>query len=135
MVLTREQILQTDLPFETIYIPEWGGDVRIKTMTGQERAAFEDSVVIDRDGKAEVDKKLFFAHLLAFTMVDDEGALLFESTEQVKEQLLTKSGAVLMRIGNRSARLNGLSAQDQEDLIKNSKPVPNGASASASLSH
>lgn len=45
-VLTREAILSADdLPAETVDVPEWGGKVRIRTMTGSERDAFESSLI------------------------------------------------------------------------------------------
>lgn len=136
MALTREEILAApDLPVVRLWIPEWNGEVLIRTMTGQERATFEESVTVERDGKAEVDKRLFFAYLLAATLVNEDGTLLFTDHAEVKDGLMGKSGAVLMRIGNKSAKLNGLSAQDQEELLKNSKPIQNGASDTASLSH
>ena len=46
MYLTRDAILQaTDLTFEDVAVPEWGGVVRVRGLTGTERDAFEASVV------------------------------------------------------------------------------------------
>ncbi len=34
-----------DLPVEDVEVPEWGGAVRLRTLTGSERDGFEASVV------------------------------------------------------------------------------------------
>ncbi len=45
-MLTREQILQSDdLPRETVQVPEWGGEVQVRTMTGTDRDAFVASLI------------------------------------------------------------------------------------------
>ena len=52
-MLTREQILQSDdLPCETVPVPEWGGEVQVRTMTGTDRDAFEASL-IGKEGRLE----------------------------------------------------------------------------------
>jgi len=48
-LLTRDAILEAqDLQHEEVYIPEWGGSVRVRTLTGAERDAFEQSIVDQR---------------------------------------------------------------------------------------
>ena len=45
-MLTREQILGSDdLKRQTVAVPEWGGDVFVRMLTGGERDAFEVSAV------------------------------------------------------------------------------------------
>ncbi len=49
-ILTKEAILAADdLPRETVLMPEWGGDVYVRTMSGTDRDAFESSLIA-RDG-------------------------------------------------------------------------------------
>lgn len=44
--LNRQQILEAnDLPTEDVPTPEWGGTVKVKTLNGLEREAFETSIV------------------------------------------------------------------------------------------
>ena len=46
MFLTREEILaKTDLPYEDAEVPEWGGWVRIRALSGKQRDAIEASIV------------------------------------------------------------------------------------------
>ena len=45
-ILTRDQILQAnDLVTETVEVPEWGGSVFVKSLTGVERDQFEAAIV------------------------------------------------------------------------------------------
>ena len=44
-MLTKDQILKSDdLPSEEVSVPEWGGSVMVRSMTGYERDQFEQSV-------------------------------------------------------------------------------------------
>ena len=44
-MLNREAILSSvDLPKELVSVPEWGGDLYVRTLNGTERDAFEASM-------------------------------------------------------------------------------------------
>ena len=44
-MLTKEQILESDdLKTEVVDVPEWGGEVTIRIMSGTERDAFEQAL-------------------------------------------------------------------------------------------
>ena len=76
-MLTREQILQSDdLPRETVQVPEWGGEVQVRTMTGTDRDAFEASL-IGKEGRLENVR----ARLVSLTLCDDSGSRLFTDTD------------------------------------------------------
>ena len=52
-ILKRDEILQAaDIQVLLVSVPEWGGDVYVKGMTGAERDKFEASIVEQR-GKAQ----------------------------------------------------------------------------------
>jgi len=45
-LLTRDQILQAqDIARETVSVPEWGGSVLVRGLTGQERDAYEATIM------------------------------------------------------------------------------------------
>ena len=72
-MLTREQILQCDdLPKETVKVPEWGGEVQVRTMTGTDRDAFEASL-IGKEGRLENVR----ARLVSLAVCDESGNRLF----------------------------------------------------------
>ena len=48
-ILSKEAILAADdLPREKVNVPEWGGEVLVRTMSGTDRDAFEASLQIGR---------------------------------------------------------------------------------------
>jgi hypothetical protein len=108
-MLTKEQILKADdLKIEVIDIPEWGGSVNVKTMTGTQRDAFEQSIV-EKKGKTNLAN--IRARLCAVTIVDDNGNRIVE--------LGKKSAAALDRVFSVAQKLNGFGDKDIEELGKN----------------
>ena len=116
MALSREDILSADdLKREKHSVPEWGGDVYLSVMGGDDREVFEGINEKREAGNAsELD---VLASLLAFTLTDEHGNKLF-SLEDL-EALKCKSAAVLVRLGTRAANLNAITADDIEDLKGN----------------
>lgn len=115
-ILTREQILSnSDLKTEIIDVPEWGGEVRVATMSGFARDRFEASVTGKNGG---VNTQNIRAKLAAATIVDEHGTPIFDENDIAK--LGKKSCAALDRIFATAQRLNLITDQDVEGLAKNS---------------
>ena len=52
MLLTRDKILSADdIRSERVKVPEWGGEVIVREMTGAERDEWEGSVVRREEGE------------------------------------------------------------------------------------
>lgn len=117
-ILTREQILQAqDLHTEEVAVPEWGGSVLVRGMTGTERDAFEASI-LEMNGKgSRMDMRNLRAKLAALCMVDEQGERVF--TEKDAGELGKKSATALSRVFEAAQRLSGLTAADVEELQKN----------------
>jgi len=116
--LTRDDILNAqDLPTEDVSVPEWGGTVRVRGLTGAERDVFEASIVEQRGKKARVNMKNMRATLVALTLVDEDGKRLISETDV--EALGQKSGVALDRVVRVALRLSGLSPGDVEELAGN----------------
>lgn len=94
-------------------VPEWGGKVKLRVMTGTERDRFESEFV---GGNKSVE--MVRAKLVAKCLCDDDGNRLF--TEQEIPELGEKSAAVLDRLFSECMKLNRFSKGDVEDLAKNS---------------
>jgi hypothetical protein len=131
MTLTKDQILESsDLTTEAVAVSEWGGDVLVRTMTGTDRDAFEDSLFsIGADGKATRDVSNLAVKLLAMTIVDDAGNRLFGPADIA--MLGRKSAAAIARVYAVASRLNGIGAKAEGDAAKNSVAAPSGDSTSA----
>lgn len=117
MLLKKDQILAADdLPFRDIDVPEWGGSVRVRTMTGRERDAWESLIYVTTGKDVQFKKDDFRAKLLAKTIVDENGSLLF--TEAEIAALSGKSSKVISRLFDAAQDLNGISKEVQENIEK-----------------
>lgn len=112
-ILTREQILQAeDIEKVTVQVPEWGGSVIVSSMTGTQRDEFEAAIM------ASSGQKNYRALILSFSIIDDEGNLVF-SKEDV-QALGNKSVAALERCVRVAQRLNALTQEDLNQVKQDS---------------
>lgn len=114
-MLNRDAILNADdLPRELVEVPEWGGNVYVRTLRGNERDNFEQSIV-GKKQKTSLDNVR--ARFAVLTICDESGKRLFSDADA--KALGDKSAAALDRVFAVSQRLNGFSQEDQEDLAGN----------------
>jgi hypothetical protein len=126
-LLTKEQILAAvDKPTQDVGVPEWGGDVRIRTMSASERDKWEGETY----GEGKVNTVDFRARFVALCIVDEKGDRMF--TDADVAQLGEKSAAALQRVFNAAQTLNALTNKDVAELEKNSEAAPDGGSSSNS---
>ncbi|WP_439891603.1 hypothetical protein ACS7SF_02890 [Ralstonia sp. 25C] len=119
MALTKEQILAaSDITTEAVDVAEWGGSVIVRAMTGAARDAYEASMVVLKDGQRVADLTNMRAKLVAATLVDDAGELLFKTAEEV-QALAGKSANALEKLFKVAQRLNGLAPDSTEEAAKN----------------
>lgn len=123
-ILSKDAILGADdIKTEDIEVPEWGGSVRVAVMSGAARDRF-----MELNTGKDIPASLFQARLLASTVVDESGGLLF-SVDDV-EALRNKSRTALDTLSEAAMRLNGLKAEAVEDAAKNSEAAQSGDSGS-----
>lgn len=120
--LTREQILAAiDMKIEAVDVPEWGGTVYIRNLTGKAREKFERSryrmVGKGLEKEVEIIHENTRASLLAATICTSDGTLLFSAADV--EALSDKNGAVLDRLFDVAQRLSAMRKEDVEDRAKN----------------
>jgi hypothetical protein len=114
--LSRDAILAArDCRREAVRVPEWGGTVFVKVMSGADRDAFEQSVQ-DRRALGKVGENMR-ALVVVHSVVDDAGKQLF--TEADLDALGAKNYLALDRIVNAALRLNKLNDEQLEADIKN----------------
>ena len=102
-----------DITIRPLKIPEWGGTIHIRTMTGQERDTWE----VYAQSQMQADSVNIRARLAAICICDETGKRLFTNADTVK--LSEKSGAALDRVYEAAVRLNGLSGEEVERIEKN----------------
>lgn len=103
---------------ETVPVPEWGGDVIIKGMTGTERDAFEAGV----RPKGVLDLRNYRAKLLVQVLVNENGTRIYGNSDA--GTLGKRSAAVIDRLYDVAARLSGLNDETAEDAEGNSEEEP-----------
>lgn len=129
-LLTKEQILRVkDIETRTVHVPEWGGDVMVRGMTGIERDQFEAKILDQSGKKTKVNLQNARARLVSITVVDEEGNRIFNENEVVL--LGTKSATALSRVYDVAASLSGISDEDIEELLGNSEATTIDDSLSA----
>lgn len=118
-MLDRAAILgASDIQQETVEVPEWGGSVVVRGLSGKQRAGLEALLTSGRDGKATPKiLQAFYGALIVESVVDGDGKHLFEPAD--RDALTEKSGAALQHIIKVAVRLSGLeeAAQDAEREI------------------
>ena len=104
-----------DLKHEDVPVPQLGGMVRIRVMTGAARDAFNE--YLQSFGEEKRPASAVNAALLVQTCIDEEGAPMFTMDEI--EMLRDKSAAALDVLTEAAMRLNGLGVKAVEDAAKN----------------
>lgn len=124
-LLTKDQILgASDITKELVEVPEWGGAVYVKGLTGAERDAFEASILEVRGNRQTFNMQNVRARLAALSICDEKGYRMFTDTEVI--QLSKKSAQALNRLFEVASRLSGLNQKDIDDLKETSELMPQG---------
>jgi len=117
-LLSRQDILgASDIQQELVSVPEWGGAVYVRGMTGTERDSFEASITEGQGRDVKINAQNLRAKLVARSVVDENGKPLFSKADV--EALGKKSARALQRVFNVAQRLSGISDEDVETLAKN----------------
>ena len=130
MILDKKAILLADdVVKELVSVPEWGGDVWVRGMTGASRDKFEASIVQTRGKDQSLNMVNIRAKLASMTICDEAGQRLFSDADIA--ELSNKSAAALQRIFAVAQRLSGIGEEDVKELAEGLKENPLEGSASA----
>ena len=128
--LTKKKILEADdLLVETVEVTQWGGTVRVRGMSGAERDKLDLWITERRNGETVSRLDNFRAKVLALTLVDEDGKLLFDESDI--EALAKKSAIALEQVFNVASRLSGLTIGDLKEIEKNLSSGQSGGSGTA----
>lgn len=120
LLLGREAILAaTSLKTEDVEVPEWGGTVRVRELTGTELDAYQASMRQQKGKNYVLNEANIRAKLVVRSVVGDEGERLF--SDQDAAALGKLSAAALDRVFEVAARLSRISDEDVEEMAKNSE--------------
>lgn len=112
MAISKSRIVSAnDTKLTTVNVPEWGGEVCLKTLTGAERDAFEESYSGEK-------MKNFRCRFLVLTLCDENGERMFADNEA--DVVGKKSSLVINRLFEKAWQLNAFSEAAVDALGKDS---------------
>ena len=103
-----------DLQDELVDVPEWGYRLRVRSLTGTERDAFEISLLENRGKSREVNLSNMRAKLVAASVRKTDDGRVF--TDGQVEALGKKNAAALQRVFRVAQRLSGLAEDEVDEL-------------------
>ena len=103
-----------DEEIKEVEVPEWGGVVYVKGMTGAERDRYEKTFMEWREKKGKLTNMR--ASMLVMCLVDENGRRLFTSSSSDIEALGAKSAKVLDRLWDVARDMCGMTTEDVEEL-------------------
>jgi len=124
-MLGRDKLLEKEeLQIEKVNLDK-GDFVYVRQMTGRERDRFEQSLMIEsrnKEGQLEYTRNLsdFRAKLAATTLCDETGVNLLEQKD-IPTLSQAMSAARLDKITTEAQKLNKITNEDRDNLIKNSE--------------
>ncbi len=113
MLALSDIIDANDAKIVEVEVPEWGGFVGVRAMTGTERDAFEAALIAAKEKSGGLPPNLR-ATFLSHTLCNADGS----SFGATPEALGKKSGNVLDRLFKVAQTLNALDTEAQERLGK-----------------
>ena len=115
-ILKREDILNVeDVRREMVHVPEWGGDVIVRSMTAAQRIAFEQELIKDQN--------LIRPLIVCFSVVDENDELQFKPEDA--RLLLERNYAAILPLSDAAFRLSGL-RRPEVDKAKENFPETQG---------
>ena len=117
--LTKDQILEADdIQEETVAVPEWGGKLLVRGLTGSERDDFEATLQRGKGTNKELNLRNARAKLVMWSVVHPTTRERLFSEQDVR-RLGQKSAAALQRVFDVATRLSGLSKDDLDEMTEN----------------
>lgn len=118
------------LPIEPVDVPELGGTVYVRGMSGVERDGWETSLVVGRGKKQRINTENVRARLLVRVLCNDKGELLFAPSDATALGGLRVD--VLTKLYEVAQRLSGVSDEDIDELGNASAPAAGSGSPTSS---
>ena len=112
---------------EEIFVPDIG-NVWVRLLSGAEVAMYRASLWrTDRSGNKDLDLRRAEASLCVLCLCDDQGERVFEDGEA--DDFNTLPNRAIAQIYSKCQELNGLTKEDIDFFVQNSKPIQSGNSS------
>ena len=114
--LTRDGVLgQSSLREDAVSVPEWGGEVRVRELTVDERRSVL-ALARDKEGRA-TDTTEAAVKMVCWCALGEDGRPLFSDNDAAA--LKAKSARAVERLAEAIGRMSGLAGSAVEDAAKN----------------
>lgn len=120
MYLSKDQILgASDATYAEVDVPEWGGKVRIGSITAAEKSKYQTGLFkFDKDGNRTINEKnleTLSTRLIAACVVDGEGERVFD--EKDVAAIGKKNAAVIERVFKVCQEHNGMEPPKKDEIV------------------
>lgn len=117
MSLTKDKILSAiDAKTESVEVPEWGGSILLRVMSGRQRNNYEFWAHAESNKKSP-DFRGIRERLIVACAIDDHGKALFD--EKDVDALSEKNSEVIDRLHKACQKINGMDDGAVEEAAKN----------------
>ena len=134
-LVTKAQIsAAVDRRWEDVPVPEWGGEVRLMSLSAADRGYIEAGSVVanGQNPQLKVESlKVYREKLVGMSMVDENFERLYTNKEIAAGELGKKDGAIIERLAAKVQELSGMGRFAKKEIEGNSDAAPSGSSASA----
>lgn len=129
VLLSLDDILAAhDIVTEDVEVPEWGGTVRVISLTGEERNRIGAAMKAHAAGLASEDEAVIYfqVRVVAASLVNERDERIVKPAQALV--LARKSAAALQRVWNVCARLSGLGEDEVQRRTDDLKATPSASS-------
>lgn len=115
-MLNRDAVLKaSDQTYATVEVPEWGGSIRIRQLTGKQQE------ITNKINNAKCAEPISFggyaAAIVCFGCVDEHGNRLFQDIDA--KALGERDAGAINRVAVEILKLSGATIEAQQDIEKN----------------
>ena len=126
-MVNKESIFESakTLSKHPIEVPEWGGTVYIRELSGWERDCFDEAwfkYKVQQNGSGECGVN-FYSFLIAWLVVDESGKRFVSDSEIM--QLAQVPAKIILRVAEQCMKINGMGRWADVELPKSLEQDPN----------
>lgn len=116
-MLDKAAILNSKRPTKVITVPEWGGNVTVRSFSGRDLVALQKEVGEKGDSDDPMDKVFCAAKVIQMSVITADGRLMF--SEEDIPALCDQPLNALLKLAQEIYQHNGLTQAAVEDTEKN----------------
>jgi len=106
----NEILAKDDFTYAEIDVPEWGGTLRLRSLSGAQR-----TIITARAQKNKVTGDGLYEQLIIMSAVDEDNKLIFDEKQHL-EMLKMRNSAITKKIGEKVLEISGFKPDAESDL-------------------